>query len=149
MNQGFTLIELLVVVLIIGILAAIALPQYELAVEKSRAAEVFVVAKSVIDAVQRYEQANPNTTPTLFSDLADVDLKGGSIRGNTFTTKNFTYQLNFLGGGAGSLHITRIDNNEILYEVDFYSPDNESGSTPSCKAKIDDYAPICALFENI
>ena len=72
MKKGFTLIELLVVVLIIGILSAVALPQYTRAVEKSRVVEAKTVLKEIAQAQDAYMLANPDGTPT--DDFSQLDI---------------------------------------------------------------------------
>ncbi len=70
LRSGFTLIELLVVVLIIGILAAVALPQYQKAVWRSRFATIKALTKSIAQAEEIYYLSNGSYT----TDVNNLDL---------------------------------------------------------------------------
>jgi len=82
-NTGFTLIELLVVVLIIGILAAVAVPQYQKSVEKGYAPQMMFAVRSVAQAQQRYYLENGNFADK-FSDL-DIDYDNLPLKPATFS----------------------------------------------------------------
>ncbi len=98
MNQGFTLIELLVVVLIVGILSAVALPQYQTAVERSRATEALTQMHAVRTAMERYH-AQRNAWPTSFNKL-DVDIPCTSSSGGSCSDYGGKYfSLSFSGNG--------------------------------------------------
>ena len=102
-NAGFTLIELLVVVLIIGILAAVALPQYQQAVLKTRLMRYTPFVKALANAEEAYWMANGQYTPNI-EDL-DIDFPADAVWAGASTDHGFVQLsdgsvLDLLGYGA-------------------------------------------------
>ncbi len=82
--QGFTLIELLVVVLVIGILIAIVLPQYQVAVAKTRVIEALVILDALAKAEEVFYLENGEYTNDISELPIDISLlqKGSWATGN-------------------------------------------------------------------
>ena len=70
-NKAFTLIELVVVILIIGIITAIVLPQYQKAVEKIRYSQLAWNIQEIYNALERYKLTTGEYPPANFENLYD------------------------------------------------------------------------------
>ncbi len=108
---GFTLIELLVVVLIIGILSAIALPQYTAVVEKSRATEAVQNVATIEKQIELYIMENgvpSNSREVSFFDIASVQLGDCVVNDYSCDTKYFNYYVLMGGTDSGYVEVTRL-----------------------------------------
>ena len=98
-NGGFTLIELLVVVLIIGILAAVAVPQYQKAVSKARATEAFMMLKTIAQAQEVYYLTHQEYTNNL--NNLDISVPADQIgtwwKGDNTRPSTYMYSCNITG----------------------------------------------------
>jgi len=92
-TQGFTLIEILIVVIILGILAAIVIPQFSNATTASKTSGVQTTAQSLRGAVQLYYYQHNDTLPTATSFwtlmMTTTDANGNPYSSATSTTGPF------------------------------------------------------------
>ena len=127
-RSGFTLIELLVVVLIIGILAAVAVPQYQKAVLRSRFAALKPIAKAVKDAQEIYFEANGDYASSSKLDQLDISIpEGTDIQLSSTDTHEYV-----------SVGSTKLDNR---YRIYFNHSENFAGNV-YCEALTKD-DPLC------
>ena len=122
-THAFTLIELLVVVLIIGILAAVALPQYRITVEKAKAVQALTVLRAIEQAQTAYFLVN-NTYATRFDEL-DIEMPpGGTVTVNTNDSKidypDFFITMGHYPGEGDSASARHTDSQSYIWGIEFY-----------------------------
>ncbi len=155
-EKRFTLIELLVVVLIIGILSAIALPQYTQAVEKSRAAEALSNLGSFSRAVEIWKLGHPDTRRTFTGNsygVGELDIgipddwaqptedtritTDSGFEDKTYScSKNFCYDIN---AGYDIVKARRANGGHYTYGIWYYVGTN----TYKCEAHTREDYKLC------
>ena len=104
-KKGFTLIELLIVVVIIGILAAIAIPKFANTKEKAYLTAMKSDLRNMVTAEEAYFAEHARYTGTLNATMFRLS-SGVSLGGITPTTGGFSASVSYPGGTTKTCNIT-------------------------------------------
>ena len=154
--RGFTLIELLVVILIIGILAAVALPQYQKAVWKSRLTNVALFHANAEKALTSWRLEHGKGTEELYfigknpDATLDIELSNGLAcdkQDSDCYDDYFTYAVYADGSGTNDYYGSEVmvikDSTLIRLEI------NEGARIYKCVPSSDFGEMICKIYKSL
>ena len=149
-KKGFTLIELLVVVLILGILAAMAMPQYFKAVERSRMTEAVTLLANIADAQQRkYMQVNKYATAYTALDVAPKGASGAVYYTKGEGKNGFKIELSgtsYGGENGGKATATRVPESGSTLQYSYNLTRYYANRDTTCNGTDDNGKALCADF---
>ncbi|WP_428064831.1 type IV pilin protein [Candidatus Avelusimicrobium facis] len=122
--RGFTLLELLVVVLIIGVLTAVALPQYTKAVEKTRIMSGFPAGQAIVQAMDEYYLANGKFSGNWAAMVIQLPAGATDENGQALTSLPTSMnKLLYYGVGTAAKRSYRLQSNGRLQYKYYANPD--------------------------